>query len=70
MFTETFEKDLLKGVVTLKTQGKRLSEKNWGEEVLYRPYQGKAYEKQELTFIPYYAWTNRGVGEMTVWVRI
>ena len=70
VFTETFEKDLLKGVVTLKTQGKRLSEKNWGEEVLYRPYQGKAYEKQELTFIPYYAWTNRGVGEMTVWVRI
>ena len=70
VFTETFEKDLLKGVVTLKTQGKRLSEKNWGEEVLYRPYQGKAYEKQELTFIPYYAWTNRGIGEMTVWVRI
>lgn len=70
VFTETFEKDLLKGVVTLKTRGKRLSEKNWGEEVLYRPYQGKTYEKQELTFIPYYAWTNRGVGEMTVWVRI
>ena len=24
---------------------------------------------QTLTFIPYYAWANRGVGEMCVWVR-
>jgi peptidoglycan/xylan/chitin deacetylase (PgdA/CDA1 family) len=24
--------------------------------------------KSELTFIPYYAWNNRGVGEMAVWV--
>ena len=22
-----------------------------------------------LTFVPYYAWGNRGKGEMTVWVR-
>jgi len=23
----------------------------------------------QLTFIPYFAWANRGVGEMMVWVR-
>lgn len=23
----------------------------------------------ELTFVPYYAWSHRGVGEMTVWLK-
>ena len=26
------------------------------------------YEGKELRFIPYYAWANRGEGEMEVWV--
>jgi hypothetical protein len=26
-------------------------------------------ETQGLTFIPYYAWANRGPGEMAVWIR-
>jgi hypothetical protein len=25
---------------------------------------------KELTAIPYYAWSHRGVGEMTVWLRL
>ena len=24
--------------------------------------------EQTLTFVPYYLWNNRGIGEMTVWV--
>lgn len=69
-FDIRFEEELLKGVVTLTTEGKRVSENGWSGMSLYRTYKGKEYQKQQLKFIPYYSWTNRGVGEMTVWVRI
>lgn len=69
-FEVAYEPELLKGVVTLTTQGLRLSEESWGEETLYRPYSGRTFTEQTLKFIPYYAWTNRKVGEMLVWVRI
>lgn len=36
---------------------------------LYADYMEYRTEDIELTFIPYYAWANRGEGEMTVWVR-
>lgn len=35
---------------------------------LYRTLTPPVYEEKELVFIPYYAWANRGEGEMTVWV--
>lgn len=69
-FAVKYEKDLLKGVVTLTTEGKRLSEEAWDEKTLYKPYTGRKFVPQTLKFIPYYAWTNRTVGEMLVWVRI
>ena len=69
-FTVKYEKDLLKGVVTLTTEGKRLSEDEWDEKTLYKSYAGRKFERQTLKFIPYYTWTNRTVGEMLVWVRI
>ncbi|MDO4296996.1 MAG: glycoside hydrolase family 127 protein [Lachnospiraceae bacterium] len=69
-FAEQYEEDLLKGVVTLKAEGKRVSGKGWNTDTLYRAYSGKQYQEQTLKFIPYYAWANRGIGEMEVWVRI
>ncbi len=65
-FKESFQPDLLGGVVTLR--GKGLTEE--GEtDCLYtfRPPERK--RERELVWIPYYAWANRGEGEMTVWVR-
>lgn len=56
--------------MTLTTEGKRLSEEEWDEKTLYKTYAGRKFECQTLKFIPYYAWTNRTVGEMLVWVRI
>ena len=70
VFTEQFEDGLLKGVVTLTTEGKRLSEDGWKENDLYRAYTGKEYKKQTIKFVPYYAWCNRTPGEMAVWVKI
>ncbi|QHQ60991.1 glycoside hydrolase family 127 protein [Anaerocolumna sedimenticola] len=68
-FTEQFEKDLLKGIVTLTCDGEKLVDSNWNEEVLYQIYQDPIFEKKTLKWIPYYSWANRNPGEMLVWVR-
>ncbi len=36
---------------------------------LYAPKTEPSFERQELKWIPYYTWANRGVGEMLVWVH-
>lgn len=36
---------------------------------LYREYQPIQEEDTEITLVPYYAWNNRGEGEMSVWLR-
>ena len=69
-FCTEFQPELLKGVVTIKAEGKRVSSHGWEGEGLYRTYTGKQFEDAELKFIPYYAWTNRTPGEMAVWVRV
>lgn len=40
------------------------------EAELYEEYKPANEKETTLTFIPYYAWSNRGEGEMSVWVRI
>ena len=37
---------------------------------LYRPAQKPVTHKTTITLIPYYAWANRGLGEMSVWLRV
>ncbi len=37
---------------------------------LYHDYVPPVEEDAVLTLIPYYAWANRGEGEMTVWIRV
>ena len=52
----------------LKVPGRRLEE-SADEESLYADYAPAASAEVTLTFVPYYAWNNRGEGEMSVWVR-
>jgi DUF1680 family protein len=66
-FKVNYEKDLLEGVYTISFTGKK--EKDWQDGALYRSRAEGEYEDRELKFIPYYAWANRGGGEMTVWVN-
>lgn len=55
------------GANVLKTTGvRRAADKFNG---LYRPYQGDEVE-QEVTLIPYYAFANRGISEMLVWIGL
>lgn len=60
--------ELLDGVVVIEAEGVREAAAGWGPS-LYSPVDSAASETAPLTFIPYYAWANRGEGEMTVWVR-
>jgi DUF1680 family protein len=66
-YSVTHEQDLLEGVTVISLAGKR--EKDWPGEDLYRPLEESDPEDRTLRFIPYYAWANRGPGEMTVWVN-
>ena len=62
-----FEPELLGGITALYTDGIRDSREDWGTE-LYAEKKPKT-ETIRLKWIPYYAWANRGIGEMIVWLR-
>jgi DUF1680 family protein len=66
-FRVNYEKDLLEGICTISFTGKK--ERDWQDDALYRSRGEGEYEDKELKFIPYYAWANRGSGEMTVWIN-
>ncbi len=71
-FTETFRKDLLDGVLVLQHPG-LTSARPLAEDPLYRDFalaKSDATKAVTLTFIPYYAWANRGQYEMEVWVPV
>ena len=62
--------DLPGEVIAISCAGKK--EKNWDTDILYansHEGSGSMFEEISLRWIPYYAWANRAVGEMTVWVK-
>ena len=61
------EDDLLGGVMAIKGVARHITERN-GSTVLYLEAGNEREEDLDITLIPYYAWNNRGVSEMTVWL--
>ena len=59
--------DLLGGVTAIKGQARRLQDGN-GRGALYLEAGQEREEDLDITLIPYYAWNNRGISEMTVWL--
>lgn len=55
-------------IVTLEGTARLASPASW-EGVLYRPV-AQAEKAVNIRLIPYYAWGNRGKGEMTVWMPL
>ena len=53
-------------VVALRIAGKR---RKASDMALYGTLKKPEYEDVELIYVPYYAWNNRGEGEMSVWVN-
>ncbi|MCL2579615.1 MAG: glycoside hydrolase family 127 protein [Oscillospiraceae bacterium] len=66
VFTETRPNPLYPP--TLVCNGERLEVGGEWEGKLYACGQTPRYRPARLTFVPYYSWANRGVGEMLVWV--
>ncbi|HOQ04633.1 MAG TPA: glycoside hydrolase family 127 protein [Anaerohalosphaeraceae bacterium] len=61
--------DLLGGVVVVEGRGYIADGRPWGDE-LYRPVRLKKPDSIRLCLVPYYAWGNRGEGEMCVWLPV
>ncbi len=55
-------------MATLKIPGKRRLVAP-SKKALYRVYTPTRYKQVILRWIPYYAWCNRGEGEMSVWIQ-
>ena len=63
----TFEPELLGGVNTITLSGRALSTDGWDGE-LYRTAPER-YENTLIKAVPYFAWGNREVDKMTVWMH-
>ena len=64
----SYDENMLGGMNVITAPVKRVDRDSWGNE-LYKADNPVQYKDDTATFIPYFAWTNREVGEMTVWVR-
>lgn len=63
-----FDPDLLNGVGTITAEAFREINSGWDDNELYADHRPEKVPCSAV-FVPYYAWNNRGTGEMTVWVR-
>jgi len=64
-----FDAGLLGGVTVLEGRARKVPEGDWSGQ-LYRLFRPTAEELIDVRLIPYYAWANRGVSHMTVWVPL
>jgi DUF1680 family protein len=65
--TAYYAADLLQGVGVVEANVLVRPSGDWSN-TLYRPLQHVSEKKIRVRFIPYYAWSNRGKSEMTVWL--
>ncbi len=68
-FTPRFDNSLLGGVTVLEGKAEVVDAKPWGDE-LYRPFNPGDAKAIDVKLIPYFAWSNRGKSEMTVWMPL
>lgn len=62
------ESSAFAGVTELILKGKRMEETAWKESELYGEHP-LTFSDATLKAIPYAYWNNRGIGEMTVWIK-
>ncbi len=65
----THDAGLLQGVTRIHLKGLAEPTGDWSN-VLYRPLQQGAARTIDIPLIPYYAWSNRGPSEMSVWLPL
>ncbi len=68
----TWKEDLLDGVVSIEAAGQFTDDVEWQENLYLptgTPVHRKIY-KTRLTAVPYFAWGNRTIGGMRVWIPV
>ncbi len=65
--TASREDELLGGVMAIKGVARHITERN-GSKALYLEAGSEREADLDIMLIPYYAWNNRGINEMTVWL--
>jgi hypothetical protein len=68
-FKERFDKSLLGGVMLLEAEARVRPEGEWSG-LLYRTLRPEPARTARIRLIPYYAWANRGMSHMTVWIPL
>jgi uncharacterized protein len=63
----TFDKSLLGGVGIVEAQASVRPEGGW-DGLLYRTLRPEPARNTTVKLIPYFAWSNRGLSHMTVWI--
>lgn len=57
-------------VIALETEAVVLHRKGWNRDCLYQPVEFAGTHREKIRMIPYFAWDNRGFGEMRIWMPI
>jgi DUF1680 family protein len=71
--TSRWQGDLLGGIMTLEATGYQKDRSTWDENGLYHSWMPdnqlqSSDRRVKLTAIPYYAWGNRGLKSMRIWI--
>lgn len=66
--TSEYKSDFLGGLTVIKSDV--LIRKDKKDEGMYHQVSAPEWEKHQLQFVPYYAWSNRGTADMTVFLPI
>lgn len=66
-----YDAEMLGGAIVIEASGSVDEMTSWSADTPYRPLSlQRASESVKLKAVPYYLWGNRGLGEMTVWIRL
>jgi hypothetical protein len=68
-FSARHDPSLLGGVTVIEGEARLVPQGDWSGQ-LYRPLKPARQESVKLRLIPYYAWNNRGVPYMSVWLPV
>lgn len=55
-------------IQAIESEGQQVSVESKWKGQLYLPYEKENVQPKKVTFIPYYSWGNRSLGEMAVWI--
>ncbi len=69
-YVDGYETDLLGGLGIIKTKGYVIPDGNTNNDLYFEICNQQKKEMVDITLIPYFAWNNRGIAPMSVWLPV